>query len=59
MASIEDLEEVCSWLSKFCCENPEKYESEETPLRIIEYYVSQQELSGACMNWASAYLRKL
>ena len=59
MASEEEMEGALAWLNKFCADNTDKYDKEENPLRIIAYYVSSQEIQGACMSWAAAYLHKL
>ena len=59
MASDEDMEDAIAWLGKFCASNTDSYEKEETPVRIIAYYINANELQGACMNWAASYLKKL
>ena len=59
MASDEDMEDALQWLKKFCENNSDSYDKEETPIRIIAYYITTNELQGACMNWAAGYLKKL
>jgi len=59
MASDEEMSGALAWLNKFCADNTDKYEKEENPLRIVAYYISNHEMQGACMSWASSYLHKL
>ena len=54
----EETPTFASFLEKFAKEHPAPLGDEESlPIRLITYYLTEDEAEGECLDWAIEYLK--